>query len=311
MKKDDGKKTAETVSNILHKASDISKKVADGVQKGAQVISDKTKNDSYLRRMKKYNPVFPNQYQSESFNIPNMIKIVDDAVRRDIDVCQGSIGWLENSSGMEVLCLYDEAIEMSGLKFIPTATCDAFYYVDNFDRKRFIRTDCIFSKAHEEKLAELEHIAHALGAKSCSVEIVEDSTEIVVDKKKFTSKTNSDKFSSDEGAEKSFCRKNFDRRSGKTTTVFEGNSEPKRPILKWFVHDDNINRLVEMRCSEDNSIKTRTLELHGASSATMSQKTAYAIDCVIAGKATNKMVGDMESQATKEHRSKLIFDIEF
>lgn len=37
--------------------------------------------------------------------------IVDDAVRRDIDVCEGSIGWLGKENDIEILYLYDTAIE--------------------------------------------------------------------------------------------------------------------------------------------------------------------------------------------------------
>lgn len=49
--------------------------------------------------------------------------------------------------------------------FIPAATCDAVYYVDSFDRRRFIRLDYIFDHAHKERMAELKHIASSLGAR--------------------------------------------------------------------------------------------------------------------------------------------------
>lgn len=171
----DTQKSSQAISNVIHKTTDISKKAIASVQNGAKAISEKSKNESYLRKLKKYNPLFLDTYSSESFNLPNMIMIVDDAVRRGIDVCEGSIGWISKEAGMEVMYLYDEAVELSGIQFIPTVTCDAVYYVDSFDRNKFIRTDCIFSKAHEERLAELKHIAYSLGAKSCSIEISESS----------------------------------------------------------------------------------------------------------------------------------------
>ena len=107
---------------------------------------EKSKADSYARRMKKYNPLSPDQYKSDIFNLPNIIMIVDDAVRRGIDVCEGSIGWLSKESGVEILSLYDEAVEFSGIQFVSAVTCNAPYYVDSFNRNRFIRTDCIFTK---------------------------------------------------------------------------------------------------------------------------------------------------------------------
>ena len=158
----DTKKGADLVSGALHKATDISKAVAGNVQTGAKELADKTKNDAYLRKLKKYNPLFPDKYNDASFDRPNLITIVDDAVRRDIDVCEGAIGWLETKNDIEILYLYDTAVASSNLKFVPTAACDETYYVDNFDHQRYIRIDQLFNKAHEEKLAELQHRANLL-----------------------------------------------------------------------------------------------------------------------------------------------------
>ena len=83
------------------------------------------------------------------------------------------------------------------------------------------------------------------------------------------------------------------------------------PNLKWFSHDDNIKRLIDMRCGGENTIKSETLELSGSSSATMSKKTASSID-----QAVDKIGGvggnyAMEQKADRESQSKLIYIIEF
>lgn len=316
-KKDESKKENAVLSNVLKKASDFGsktvvfgKKAAGGIQSGAKVLSEKAKNANYLKRLEKYKPLFPKDYKSKEFNLPNMVMIVDDAVRRGIDVCEGAIGWLGTETGMEVLFLYDEWVKRSGIQFIPAPKCDEIYYVDTFNRNRFIRVDCIFTKAHEEKLAELEHIAYSLGAKRCSVEIVEADAQMTVQRKSVENSTHLGKFSSNESAEKSSRQSASNQRSGRKTTMFAGNCEPKRPELKWFSNDENIKRLIEMRCSDANSIKSTVLELEGSSSATMSQKAAYAIDCAI-NKMGNKTKLGMEHQATKESSSKMMFEIEF
>lgn len=315
MEEKDSKKKSEVVAGIWHKATDIGKKVAEGVQSGSKTLAETAKNSSYAWKMKKYNPIFPKQYKSKDFNIPNMIAIVDDAVRRDIDVCEGAIGWLNKENGMEVLYLYDEWVPMSGIEFVPTAVCDEVYYVDRFNHNRFVRIDCIFGKAHEEKLAELEHIAFSLGAKSCTVEIVESSSEIEVDHKKFDGHRGVNikavSASTSEDGEKSLHRTSISQRSGRTTSYFVGSDKPKQPQLKWFAYDDSIKRLIEMRCTDGNSIKSKVLELEGSSSATMSQKTACAIDGAISKIMKNKSNVKMEHQATTEFHSKLIYNIEF
>ena len=104
----DKEKSAEVISGLVHNTVDISKKAATSAKSNVLSMVEKTKNQTYARRLKKYNPIFAEQYSSESFNLPNMIMIVDDAVRRGIDVCKGSIGWLGKQSEVEVLYLYDE-----------------------------------------------------------------------------------------------------------------------------------------------------------------------------------------------------------
>ena len=310
----DTKKEMEAVSKFLQKTSDFGKKTVSDVQASAIALSEKAKQDSYLRRLKKYNPLFPDVFYSAEFSLPNMIVIRDDAERRGIDVCDGAIGWTNNESGMEVLYLYDEEVPNCGLKFIPSAECDAVYYVDSYDRSRFIRTDCIFKKAHEERLAELKHIAHSLGAKACSIEISETNMEMNVSNKKSSidgsGMFRGAKVSASESAEQNASAKISSHRSGKITSTFEGSSTPKMPELKWFAHDEIIIKLIDSRLNNDNSIKTETLELDGASSATMSQKTAYAIDSAVSAMKL-KANSSMESQAVRENQSRFLFSIEF
>ena len=103
-----GKKGMDAASTMLAQTADKSKELADGLAKGAKALSEKAKEDSYNRRMKLYNPLFPEEYFGEEFFVTNIIQIVDDAVRRDIDVCKGAIGWRGKKKGVEVLFLYDE-----------------------------------------------------------------------------------------------------------------------------------------------------------------------------------------------------------
>lgn len=310
----DTSKIAEVVSDFGQKTSDKGKKAIADVQAGAAAFSEKAKQDSYLRRLKKYNPVFLDMFQSIDFVVPKMIVIRDDSDRRDIDVCEGAIGWLGKESGMEILYLYDKDISTAGFQFVPTPSCDSVYFMDSFNPKRFIRTDCVFSKAHEERLAELKYVAHSLGAKSCSIEISEATTEIEVSKKKASvgggTFFHGIKTASSENAEQNVSAKSAVKRSGKITAEFEGSDNPKKPKLKWFANDDNIKRLIDMRCKGNNLLKSETLFLSGTSSATMSQKTACAIDNAI-GAMKMKGGSTMESQLIKETSCTLIYSIDF
>ena len=318
----DKKKSAEVLATIAQGTTDLGKKVAEGVKSGtatvvektkvnAAAVVEKTKNEAYARRLKKFNPLFPDKYNDESFNLPNIIVIVDDAVRKDVDVCEGAIGWLGKENGVEVLYLYDEAVPYSGIQFIPTATCDAVYYVDSFDRHSFIKADCYFQKVQEERSAELEHIACCLGAKWCSVEIVETQKTAQARKRKAELKENVKGVKSEESAEQSASAKNTKELHSRNYSKFQGNDVPQKPTLKWFAHDNTIQQLIAARCSGDNSITVKELDFYGSSFATMSKKAACAIDCALATMDSASGSTSMEDQATKEQESRLVFHVEF
>lgn len=329
----DTKKSIEAVSELWQKTSDLSKKTVADVQASAAAFAEKSKQDSYMRRLKKYNPLFPDVYHSDGFNLPNMIMIRDDAERRGIDVCEGAIGWLGNEGGMEVLYLYDEAVASSGLRFVPSADCNAIYYVDKFDRNKFVRTDCIFEIAHDERLAELEHIAYSLGAKRCTIDIgvTEKSIEKSNRQLGFIRKVNT-QIPRGSGTEDTSSveddgtvqvdssyevkRKQESKRCSELT--WEGSENPKKPKLKWFAYDNGIKGLIEMRCRGGNKVNNRTLRIYGSSSSTMSKDTACRIDSAMSciagsfdGKSSGKRKAELESQVIKESERIFIYNVEF
>ncbi|MBE5036152.1 hypothetical protein INF20_07690 [Eubacteriaceae bacterium DSM 108706] len=102
----------------------------------------------------------------------------------------------------------------------------------------------------------------------------------------------------------------YNRRSGQSNVEFAGSDNPVRPELKWFRHDDIINRLIDMRMDINNPIKSDSLILQGSSSATMTQAVAKAIDATVS-KIGIKGTTSMQTEAENEKHTKLKFDIEF
>lgn len=309
---DDAKnKAKETLTNLWQKATDVAKKAASEVQSGVNTLSEKAQKNFHEKRVEKYRPLFAKEYKSKSFKIPNVIEIVDDAVRRKIDICEGAIGWLQDHKGVEVLHLYDEYLSKCGLTFIPTAQCDSIYCVDSFDRTQFINTNYIFAKTNEEKLAELANIAHSLGAKSCSIEMLESESEKNTKSISAKATINVGEIKGKEGYQYDISSTTAAKSSGKRVLNFTGSDNPVRPTLKWFAHDENVKGLIEMRCTDTNSIKSTILDISGSNHVTMSKKVACAIDAVANKKIGGNAEMSMESQAVKEHNSRLIFEIEF
>lgn len=297
-------KKVGSFSGLFHKVSDFGKKAVEEVQKGAKAISDKNKDDAYQKRLEKYNPVMLETYKSENFSMPNMIVIVDDSKRAEVDVFKNAVGWLTVEKDIQVFHLFEDSARIRDIKFFPNYQCNSFYYVDDGAKNSYTRVDCIFSKAHDEKMAELKHIAHSLGAKTCTIEITENHYNS--DTKKSGYGIKAVKVGGSLQGEQSNA--NGECRSGKITAVFVGSDKPKKPKLKWFANDQSIKKLIETRCTDTNSIKAETLVLKGSNSAVMSQKTACSIDIAmykIGGKAS------MEKQAVTENDSTLVFSVEF
>lgn len=287
-------KAKEGFSAFWKKASDMGKKAAEG----AKAFTEQTKKNIYEAQAKKYTSITAKEFKNKNFTVPNVIEIVDDSANRKFITDADAIGWIERHEDVDVLHMYSDFVKKCGLQFVPVPQRDNVYCKDNFDSGKFINSNQVFGKATEERLAELEHIAYCLGAISCSVEIVESDCDTKVCKAAVGG-----------GSEVSMGKqsKTGKMQSGKTISQFQGHNTPKKPTLKWFTHDDNITQLIEMRCSDSNSIKSKILELKGSSCATMSRKVACAIDDVMHIKGNISM----ENQAIREHSNILVYEIEF
>lgn len=322
----DKKMGADALAALAHGTAQLGQKAAagvkvgvdgmkvgvDAVKSGVDAAVEKAKSDSAERKLKKLNPLFPDKYFSEEFALPNIVVIVDDAVRRDIELCEGAIGWIETTkTGVEVLRLYDEFVPECGLQFIPAPICDTTYCVDNFDRTRFVQVNCVFDEAHKERMAELKRVAYCLGAKRCSVEISEVKKETQKKKKVNEASVKYKGASGSERMEQSVMSSSSSQRAGRIEMDLGGHDHPTRPALKWFAHESTVQELISMRCEGGNAMKAETLEIFGSACATMSQKTAGAIDAVLAGMGKSSGKVSFDSMVEQETQSKLVFRIEF
>ena len=284
-------KAKEGFSNFL-------KKTSEGIQKGAKNVSEFTQKTIHDQKMKYYNPLFKEEFKSKTFKLPKVIQIVSEVSRRDVDVCEGAIGWTSTVNDVEILHIYEEYAKLCKVQFVPFEKVDAIYCADNFDKDKYINSDAIFERAMNEKLTELENIAYCLGAVSCSIELIESDGQAESSRIKIGAKKAGN-------VDSSASSSSSNKHSGKNTSTFAGHDNPTRPELKWFKYDDNINALIDRKVADSGSVTYKVLELKGSSSATMSQKTACAIDKIA------KCSISVEKKAVKEHSSTLIFEIEF
>ena len=278
--------------------SNFLKKTSEGIQKGAKNVSEFTQKTIHDQKMKHYNPLFKEELKSKTFKLPSVIQIVSEVSRRDVDVCEGAVGWTSTVNDVDILHVYEEYTKLCKVQFVPFEKVDAIYCADNFDKSKYINSDAIFERAMNEKLTELENIAYCLGATSCSIELIESDGQAESSRIKIGAKKTGD-------LDSSISTSSSNKQSGKNISTFSGHNNPTRPELKWFKYDENINALIDRKVADSGSVTYKVLELKGSSSATMSQKTACAIDKIA------KCSISVEKKAVKEHSSTLIFEIEF
>ena len=281
------------LSSMWKKASDLGK----GAAEKAKSMVEQTKDSIHEKRAERYAPVTQEEFAAKTFLLPSVIFVEDDGANSEFIEVADAVGWSELHKDTQVLHLYASAAEKSDLLFIPTVQKNIAYCQDKFEPKKYVDATQVFAKATVEKLAELNNIAFCLGAKSCSVEIVEaESDRLSVKSNASVGKT---------GVSLSSAMGSAQKQSGKNISYFEGSDTPTVPPLKWFTHDEAIKGLIEMRMKK--AIRSNLLELRGSASATMAKATACVVDKLlnIGGKFS------MEKEAVKEHNSTLLFEVEF
>lgn len=312
---------ALAVEKAVNAAADVVKEVAV-----------KTEENNTKAQLKKYNPVFPEDYSSETFSLPNMIMIVDDAVRKNIKVCEGSIGWKSNANTLEVFHLYDEAIDMSGLTFYPSAVCDSVYYVDPHNRKSFINIDYIYEKLQNQKLGELTNLAYDLGAKAYSIEVVEEISEAknksfkVAQEAKVKAglaEKNTEKKTKKNGTEKEVDIVNGEisveanhgsvgesRRTYNANVRFSESRIPVVPELCWFKNDESILSLIKQVCSGTNTMEVCEFDFDCSKIASIQSNVAAKIDLTVKKIGGSSSV-NIKKKSESEYASKIFLRLEF
>lgn len=315
MKKTDAEKETNKFQQAISKTQEASRKAAEAVKVKYQEISNQAQEKRTNERIKKYHPLFADKLKSPDFKLPKLIQIVDENVRQGIDVCEGSIGWTSGEKDTSVLHIYNTAIKLVKVKFLPFAQCDSVYYVDPHNNNTYISVDTYFSNIQHEKLAELQNIAYSLGAKRYWVEVVDDKSESSLLKKGATFNAQA-KVKNQKGKAKSQLKVSGSEENKISSVAssksiaeasFSGTNEPTIPKLCWFSNDKNLQNIIKMRCEDRNSSITEySLEL--ASSSSMSASTAIKIDATL---SKFNVSCNFQKNVQEEHSQKMFFKLEF
>lgn len=292
-------KTAVSFSgDQLKRARDVMDKV------GGNLDESRTK-----RILEKYQPIFPEDMTTDSINYPKMLNLVDTDKRMNIEECKGAIGFKESVKGVKLMGVYERSLDQfQGIEFYPDASASV-YYVHPFQSNKYIQVFEYFKYLKEAKVAELENIAQALGAKHFSVTIYEEA----MSKEKVNTKANAmlgikkDKASSDVGH--SDEEKTYEYVGIAAENTYPG-KEPELPELMFWANNESIKTLIKQRLDPKNPLKSKKFTLDYNTSSGIKEKDAAKIDGVL--KVLKfKAAGSIEKEAQKESKRRFEYEIEF
>lgn len=304
-------KSKEALLGMVQGTVDFGKKIVSTAKESSLARAERKKAEAIEKDLKKYNPLFLEDLEQKAFHLPAVIVVADDIERRDIEVCKGAIGWRSSENGTEILWIYDKDTDILGVKFIPAKQHKGIYHVDQFDPSRYILASQIFSKAQDEKIAELERIAACLGAKKYIIDIQEYSQSNNQQNQKGNIGSVFKGFKANASMEENRMANELTKNTFHTESKLRGSFWPKRPELKWFAHTDTILELIDNRCNNRNAVKTKTLQISGSSIAAMTTDVALSIDAAVEKMGSLKAESTMTAKAASEYHSTLYFHVEF
>ena len=315
------KEEFDAADGVLEKAKVAAKKVVAGpvvvpaaaVEAAADIakdVVDKVKEANQKAQLKKYNPLFWEDYTDPEFDCPNLVVIADDVERKDIEVCQGAIGWRSTENGVEVLHLYDTMVDSSGLTFIPAPVCDAAYYINSHQKNTFINIEELYETVQQQKLAELSRVAYCLGARYYSIEIVEEEKATTKQIGKGGTTAKAKKAKAEISAESSDQTVVKNIRKAFRQEEFTKTRTPVVPALNWYKEDHNILGLIDAVCNGDGSMKKSDIQLECSKTAVMAKAMAGKIDVAVK-KMGAGLSASLKEEAESEYASKIIFHLEF
>ena len=321
------KNVGEGIGTIAEKAADVAKETAKNVGEGvndfAEKASDAAAEAAKNIKLAYYSPIFPEEYVSPDYDRPKMIVIEDEDDRKGVDVCEGAIGWFSKAAGLEVLHLYEEAVGFSGINFYPQQNCKTAFYRDILNPNRYINLECYYDTVAKDRITELKKIAYKLGAKSCKLESYEElKTSYNMKAGKAIEGKAAIPFGEGNpslvpATAKADVHGGFGYASERKRSIvfeqtFEGNASPVYPELEWFRNDREIEFLIETRCGDEGSNKTKIyrVTLDQMSMRTLSVDLAAQLDAACGKLGIGKKLF-LEGKATRESNTRFSYVIEF
>ena len=268
--------------SIGKKAGEIAGAVGEGAnQLGAQVVSKKNSMD-----LKRYMPVFSDDIEKDDFQIPYMIRVVDEDSRTKASVCEGAVGFFDIVKGMKVLTLLRDELSKISEERMPVLQPDmnsSFYYRHPVFEDKYQELDSFFDTIQAARVGELREIAAKLGAKKVTITFRQKKE--TSSKKKSELKLKGDRGKGSDGIDSGTSQTSSSQEKESVhiglDAEFRGSMFPVRPVLQYYKGEKLIEGLIEARMNRRNKMKSETLVLEQSKSIGITNDEAVKIDAVL------------------------------
>lgn len=254
------KQGADAASEVAAKAvkhgTELTSAAAEKIKQGAEYVDDAVDNaqDAYINW--RYHPIYPDEL-SRNYNLwlPEMINIRTRDERTDVEGLDKAIGFDEQYDEKPIITVLSKYAKEMDLEFYPALSEDVFY-VDPFNKQRYIQIDQYFHTLEQERIEELIGVAQDLGAKYIEIAYCKEN--------RASSGTSIDANANAKAKGLPITGKaSASTKSASTSKSMLGvkksmnlpGMDPKEPNLKHFKNDIEINSIIDRRLHKENAIK--------------------------------------------------------
>ena len=301
------KELLDWADNLRQTTREAAAGAASFVKEKRDAVSERSIEKRLENERKALKPVFLEDLAAAGFRFPPMICIEDpDEKHMKSVVCKGSIGFQSREDDLQILHLYPESLDQTGVSFFPRKE-KAAYFADNSSSNFYVNLEEYFEFQKKARIDELEQIAFCLGAIHVEARLIEQERSQSEEKKKVGIKApKSNKAGVESGME---TREAF-KAEVALSTDFAGNNAPWRPVLRYFNNEASILSLIDMRLNGENTIKSKTYSWDFSRSSGIQKRTAANIENALK-KMKYGMNLSLVEKASEEKRTMLKYTIRF
>lgn len=290
----------------LNDVAAIAESVGDAAKMGVAMVKENADESRKRMDLRALRPIFAGTLDQADFLMSKLIRVVDrDKKHAENEVCKGSIGFLSDRGGLQVVNLFKDSLDVFGLSFYPDADCE-FYYVNPSDRDNYISLDDYFSYLKMMRINELQRVAQDLGAKHFKVTYKEERTSFSQSKRKAQLKmlkaVNLD-------GQHDETEKKYSVMDVAAEMQMDGH-EPHEPKLVYLLKDENVQNLIHLRMTGGSSFHHHKISIKMSNSSGIKENDAAKIDAVL---KSMKVCGNatVVSEVQNESRRYLEYEIDF